>query len=79
MEKLRHWLRRRVAEGRLREVRSSRRGIGLSHLFFADDLLIFSEACEEQLLCIRAGPDEFLNVQASLSIILSHLCSSLQM
>lgn len=55
MEKLGHWLRKRVAEGRLREVTASKGGMGLGHQLFADDLLIFSEACEEQLSCIKEG------------------------
>src|SRR4051812_37208593 len=40
MEKLGHWQRRRVAKGRLWEVKVARTGIGLIHLFFADDLLL---------------------------------------
>lgn len=59
MEKLGHKLRKRVVEGRLQEVKASRGGIWLSHLFFAGDLLIFSEACEEQLSCIKEGLEAF--------------------
>lgn len=61
MEKLGQWLQKKVAEGRLREVRTSRGGPSLSHLFFADDLLLFSEACEEQLACIKEGLEIFCN------------------
>lgn len=55
MEKLGQWFRGRIEEGRLREVKASRTVPGLSHLFFADDLLIFFEAREDQLFCIKEG------------------------
>lgn len=60
-ERLGKWLQRKVAEGRMREVRASINGPGLSHLFFADDLLLFSEACEDRLTCIREGLELFRN------------------
>lgn len=59
MEKLGQWLQGKVGEGRLREVRASRNEPGLSHLFFANDLLLFSEACEEQFACVREGLELF--------------------
>lgn len=59
MEKLGHWLRKKVVEGRLREVKASRGGIGLSFLFFADDLIVFSEASEDQMNCVKEGLEEF--------------------
>lgn len=37
----------------------SRQGPGLHYLFFVDDLLIFSEAKEDQLVCIKEGLDHF--------------------
>lgn len=36
-----------------------RSGPILSHLFFADDLLLFSEASRDQISCIREGFEEF--------------------
>lgn len=59
LEKLVPWMKLRVDEGRLQEVKALRGPIGLSHLFFAGDLLIFSEACEVQLLCIKEGLEAF--------------------
>lgn len=59
MERLGQWLRGKVAEGKLKEVKASRQGHGLCYLFFADDLFIFSEAKEDQLLCIKKGLDMF--------------------
>lgn len=59
MERLEQWVQRKVNEGRLREMRASRSGPGLNYLFFADDLLFFSEAYEDQLLCLREGLERF--------------------
>lgn len=59
MDTLGQWLQSRIAEGRLREVRASRNGPGLNYLFFADDLLLLSDACEDQLSCIKEGLDCF--------------------
>lgn len=44
-----------MEEGRLREVKASRNDPGLNYLFFADDLLVFSEVNEDQLRCIKVG------------------------
>lgn len=46
-------------DGKLRPVRASRSGPALSYLFFADDLILFSEAREDQLLCIKEGLELF--------------------
>lgn len=59
MERLGQWLSCRITEGRLREIRASRQGPGLSHMFFADDLLIFTEARDDQLACIKEILDQF--------------------
>lgn len=59
MERLDQWLLKRVAEGMLREVRAFRHGPELSYMFFADDRLIFSKACDDQLECIKEGLDSF--------------------
>lgn len=59
MERLGHWLWRKVEEGELKEMRASRGGPVLSFLFFADDLLLFSEASEEQMACLREGLNSF--------------------
>lgn len=55
MKKLGQWIQRRVEEGRLREVKASCNGPGLNYLIFAVDLLLFSEADDEQLRCIKEG------------------------
>lgn len=39
---------RRSEEGRWKPIHLSRGGVGISHLFFADDLMLFGEASESQ-------------------------------
>lgn len=59
LERLGHLLQMTVNQGQLRLVRASRRGPVLSYVFFADDLILFSEAKENQLLCIKEGLEMF--------------------
>lgn len=59
MERLGQWFARQVDEGRLRKVKASRHGPGLSYLFFTDDILLLSKANTEQLACIKKGLDYF--------------------
>lgn len=44
-----------MEEGKWRALKASRRGPRLSHLFFADDLLFFSEAKNDQIAYIKEG------------------------
>lgn len=55
MERLGHWIGEKVAEGRLNPIKASRNGPSLSYLFFADDLLFFSEAVADQVGCLMEG------------------------
>lgn len=55
MERLGQWIQRKVEEGRWRVLKTSRTGPELSHLFFTDDLLLFSEARDDQVFCIKEG------------------------
>lgn len=59
MERLGHWLQKRLEEGRIRSVRASRSRSSIFYLFFDDDLLLFSEADKGQLMCIREGLEQF--------------------
>lgn len=61
IERLGQCLMKRVDKGKLKGggVRASRQGLRLSYLFFANDLLIFTEATEDHLLCMREGLDQF--------------------
>lgn len=47
MERLGYWIGKRVEEGRLRQLKASRRGLRLSYPFFTDDLFLFYDADEE--------------------------------
>lgn len=59
VERLGQWILKKVGEGRIREVKASWNGPGLNYLFFANDLLLFSEAKKDQLLCFKDGLDLF--------------------
>lgn len=59
MERLGHWVAMKVEEGSLKPVRALRNGPGLSFLFFADDLILFSEVVEEQVMCLIEGRRHF--------------------
>lgn len=59
MEKLGQWIQSKAMEGRLRGVKTSKSGPTLNYLFFADDLLLFSEASEDQIQCLKEGLERF--------------------
>ncbi|XP_019168955.1 PREDICTED: uncharacterized protein LOC109164864 [Ipomoea nil] len=48
MERLAYDIQREVSRGNWKPISISRGGIGISHLFFADDLMLFGEAIERQ-------------------------------
>ncbi|MCH79475.1 putative ribonuclease H protein [Trifolium medium] len=52
MDKLSHLISRAVNEGQWRTLRAGRNGPMVSHLMFADDLLLFGEATERQMDCL---------------------------
>lgn len=49
----------KVEDGSWKALKASRRGPRISHLFFADDLLVFAEAGDDQVDCIREGIELF--------------------
>lgn len=51
----------RVLDGTRKALKASRRGPRVSHLFFADDLLLFGEAGNDQVECIKQGIELFCN------------------
>lgn len=59
IDRLGHWLRLKSEEGVLRMVKASHGGPGLSYLFFVDDVILFSEAIEDQLQCLKEGLEVF--------------------
>lgn len=48
-----------MEEGRWKALKASRRGPRLSHLFFDNDLTLFTEASDNQIECIKEGLDSF--------------------
>lgn len=59
MERLAHWIEACVQGGAWKPVKASRNGPCISHLFFADDIMLFAEASEDQEALIRTGLQYF--------------------
>lgn len=59
MERLSRWIQTKVDEGAWRPLIASKGGIRVSHLFFDDDLLLFAEAGDDQVACIKEGLRKF--------------------
>lgn len=53
------WIQYKVAEGRWKALRASITRPKLSNLFFADDLLLFFEASDDQVGCVTEGLERF--------------------
>ncbi|KAK3193217.1 hypothetical protein Dsin_024527 [Dipteronia sinensis] len=65
MEKLSHIINQKLAEGAWKTVKVSRRGRGISHLFFTDDLILFGQASVDQVETIRECLDTFCDLWAN--------------
>jgi mannosylglycoprotein endo-beta-mannosidase len=52
MDKLSHIIIKAVEDGRWNGIKAGRNGLMISHLMFADDLLLFGEATEAQMKCV---------------------------
>ena len=61
IERLGHVINQAVSEGKWKPIKLSRRGPPLSHLFFADDLILFAEASESQIVTVMECLDLFCN------------------
>lgn len=59
MERLSHIIKEEVQQGRWKGIRLSRYGPLLTHLFFADDLVLFAEASQEQVTIIKNCLERF--------------------
>ncbi|MCH82717.1 putative ribonuclease H protein, partial [Trifolium medium] len=59
MYKLSHLITQAVEEGRWKTLRAGRNGPMVSHLMFADDLLLFGEANDRQMTCVIESLNEF--------------------
>ncbi|GMI72850.1 hypothetical protein HRI_000954300 [Hibiscus trionum] len=59
MERLAHSIAALVEVGEWKPIRLSQDGPGISHLFFADDLVFFAEASPDQLELIKEVIEQF--------------------
>lgn len=59
VERLSHWVDQVVSQNLWKEVKVSRNGPMILHLFFPDDLLLFGEATEDQMQVILTCLERF--------------------
>ncbi|XP_057419083.1 uncharacterized protein LOC130713326 [Lotus japonicus] len=59
MERLAIQIQKLVTQGTWKPVRITKDGVGISHLFFADDVLLFCQASKEQLQLVNNTLKEF--------------------
>ncbi|KAL4379818.1 hypothetical protein GQ457_02G032950 [Hibiscus cannabinus] len=63
MERLSQAIKVEIAQGRWVEIKLSRHGPGLSHLLFADDIILFAKASDRQMHVMKAVLDRFFRSQ----------------
>ena len=66
MEVLGHLIEEKCREKKWTHVKASRSGIAFSHLFFADNLVLFTKANGSNCSAIRNALDEFCNISSQL-------------
>lgn len=64
IERLAHEIQQQVNKGKWKPVRASRSGSGISHLFFADDIFLFSKADKAHIQLIQEGLSAFTRSSA---------------
>lgn len=74
MERLAQWITAQHQSGRWRPIKASCSGPAFTHLIFADDVLLFAEAVEDQILLIKQGLQLFCQTSSqSVSFSKSHV------
>jgi hypothetical protein len=62
MDKLSHIILQVVRDNKWHGIKAGRNGPEISHLMFADDLLLFGEATEKQMRCVMQVLNSFCNI-----------------
>jgi hypothetical protein len=62
MDKLSHIIAESIDKGEWKPMRAGRHGLVISHLMFADDLLIFGQATEEGMTTVMHVLNKFCNM-----------------
>lgn len=59
MDRLSQWINAKVHKDAWKPLQATREGIRVSHLMFADDIILFAEALTDQIDCIKEGLSKF--------------------
>ena len=59
MERFLHIIQSRVALGDWKPIKASQKGPGITHLFFADDLILFSTSASSQIAVVKKSLEKF--------------------
>lgn len=59
MERLGHIINEAVEQGRWKGIKLAKKGPVLTHLFFADDMVLFTEASVDQINVVKECLDKF--------------------
>jgi hypothetical protein len=79
MDKLSHIIIKAVEDGNWKGIKAGRSGLMISHLMFADDLLLFGEATETQMKCVLDNLNLFCHMLGRILAKRKLACCSLVM
>lgn len=66
MDKLSHLISQKVDSGDWAPLKAGKSGLRLSHLMFADDLLLFGEATNNQMNCMKETLNNFCSMSGQM-------------